>query len=1306
MGAREHNLKNIDVTIPRNKTTVCTGPSGSGKTSLSIDTIYAEGQRRYVESLSSYARQFLSRLHPPRVDHVDGLSPSICIERKTTGKSPRSTVGTITEIYDYMRILWTRIGQAHCPRCKVPVGTQSSDEIAEKVLHIGGGRRALLLSPIEPLGSESYDALFQRLRSNGYGRVRVDGDLHELSETIAIDKKRDHQVEVVVDRVIIRSAQTSRITDSIEQALALGNGVMRLQLVDDKKQSEFRFSQHHACDKCGTSYDELTPHHFSFNSRMGWCETCEGLGTQQGASPAAIVVHPTRSIADGAITGWGELDRHGMLYAMMSALADHIGFDLHCPWNKLAEKHKLAFLHGADETWIALRLKANKKSKGSKHTGPRFRWRGFFPAIGRATRSSWQYRKRLEDLVTDVPCDACAGGRLHPMPAATQLNGVTIHEACLWPLSQTYAWFDKLKLPAIKRKMAGELLHEITSRLRFLVDVGLDYVHLHRTASTLSGGESQRIQLASQIGTGLTGVLYVLDEPTIGLHPRDNNRLITALRRLRDLGNTLIVVEHDREIIESADHVIDFGPGAGVFGGQVTASGSVSAIRKKRASLTGQYLSGKSAIPVPTNPRPVSTPPRCDLVGIDDEGDIFDELTEENELKWLTIYGAREHNLKEIDVSFPLGRLTCVTGVSGSGKSSLVSDVLYNTLATRLHRARLVAGGHDRIAGIEHIDKVINVDQSPIGNSPTSNPGTYTGLFDGMRELFAKLPLSKIRGYRANRFSFNRPGGRCEACEGMGQRCIEMHFLPDVWVTCEDCQGTRYVPETLEVKYRGKSIADVLEMRVSQAVAFFASVPKIRRMLQTLDDVGLGYLQIGQPAPTLSGGEAQRVKLAAELGRPSTGKTLYILDEPTTGLHFDDLKKLLQVLHRLVDLGNTCICIEHNLDVIKTADWVIDLGPQAGENGGTIMAEGPPQVIVKNKQSHTAKALQPVLKAGPCQVRERHDAKQQASLELALSEKIDLGDDVKMPWQHDGIAWHTVDHLDHNGTPCEWDPALLLWLVRTIESIGNFAPTDWNHRSRIEIKSPGATPWFCHILTGSKDLIEVCLRVDNRTFTPSQLAKLNMKTLDERRDLPIYGQWERVRIRTPHPGWQEVKLYLRDFKDVTKTTFRTMLKKAAASYDGKLVVAQTDPDSDKPWKSLGMAWHLSQKSMSNRQMAGWKPDLLVTLVGRFKALQADLDFSWDSKTAGQFTVPGETMPAGKIVTNMGRALRVELRAPSGLLTPTQVERLGQDVEIKPCPAYDRIVFWVRSLSHIDTKQLRQVWHACRETEVSQRLQSA
>ena len=868
-----------------------------------------------------------------------------------------------------------------------------------------------------------------------------------------------------------------------------------------------------------------------------------------------------------------------------------------------------------------------------------------------------------------------------------------MHEVCLWPLGVALDWFEKkLRLDARSRKIAGELLHEISSRLRFLVEVGLDYVTLHRTGATLSGGESQRIQLASQIGTGLTGVLYVLDEPTIGLHPRDNARLIRALNRLRDLGNTLVVVEHDREVIDAADHVLDFGPGAGSFGGEITAAATPKKIRTKRASLTGRYLSNKEAIPVPTNRR------------------VVDEDT-----RRLTVHGARENNLKEIDVAFPLGRFTCVTGVSGSGKSSLVSAILYNALAARIHRARLVPGGHDRISGIEHVDKVINVDQSPIGVSPTSNPATYTGVFDAIRNLFAKLPASRIRGYTANRFSFNRPGGRCEACEGMGQRCIEMHFLPDVWIECESCNGQRYISETLEVRYRGKSIADVLNMRVSESLELFENVPKVRRMLKTLDDVGLGYVALGQSAPTLSGGEAQRVKLATELGRPSTGKTLYILDEPTTGLHFDDLKKLLAVLHRLVEMGNACICIEHNLDVIKTADWVIELGPEAGDAGGRLVVEGSPEHIAAHKTSHTAAALGPVLKAGPREERvielTRSISAARASMSAARASMSDaLAEsqaDAKMPWERDGRAWHTASPVDGQGEAVKWDPAVLVWLVETMESIGTFAPTDWGERTRIELKAKAAKQWFCHILTGGSDLLDVAVRVPEGTFTTAAVQrKLKIKTLDERNDLPIYGQWARLRQRALTEGWEEWRLHLRDFKDVVKPAFRAFLKTAAAAYAARLDRDADDPTLAQPWKAEGQQWHLSQRSINRRHQVRWKPTVLMALIGRFKSMEPNLQATWDTRTAVQISVPGEDSPAGKIVTNIGRGLRVELRAPVGSLTPTLVERLGEDVEIKPSPQYDRIVFWLHSLGQCDSKQLREVWQTCRESGTKRRLQSA
>ncbi len=1336
VGARQHNLKDITVDIPRNKTTVCCGPSGSGKSSFAIDTLYAEGQRRYVESLSSYARQFLGRLQPPKVDHVYGLSPSICIEQKNTSKSPRSTVGTVTEIYDYMRVLWTRIGQPYCPACTIPVGTQTADEIVQRLLDLGEGKRIILLAPVEAGVQESFADLFVRERANGYARVRVDGVIYSLDDTIQISTKKNHLIELVVDRVVIHKRQLSRLTDSVEQALKVGQGVLiALDVTDEKEKptaksntnarqrkikranqnKEFRFSQFCSCEQCGRSFDEMTPHHFSFNTRMGWCEACEGLGVQLGASPSAIVVHPTRSLIDGAIGAWGEVKPGSKMFAIVNALADHIGFDVYTPWNKLSETHRMAMLHGCKREWISVKSKsAQAKACGSGKSnyepawlGMRFRWRGFFPTIDRATRSSWQYRKRLEDLVTDVACDACAGSRLKSEPAAVQLAGATLHEVCLRSLGQALKWFEKIKLDTRQKKIAGELLHEITSRLRFLVEVGLEYVSLHRTASTLSGGEAQRIQLASQIGTGLTGVLYVLDEPTIGLHPRDNDRLIGAMNRLRDLGNTLLLVEHDRDVIDSADHVLDFGPGAGVFGGEITAAQSPKRLRTARNSLTGKYLSNRVSIPVPSNRRAVSR----HLLRTDLELDEGISTTRQG-MTWLTVHSAREHNLKEIDVSFPLGRFTCVTGVSGSGKSTLVSNILYNALASRLHRARLVAGGHDRITGVEYIDKVINVDQSPIGLSPTSNPATYTGVFDVIRELFAKLPMSKIRGYSVNRFSFNRAGGRCEACEGMGQRCIEMHFLPDVWVECESCGGQRYVPETLEVQYRGKSISDVLNMRVSEALELFYNIPKVRRMLQTLDDVGLGYVQLGQSAPTLSGGEAQRVKLATELGKPSTGQTLYILDEPTTGLHFDDLKKLLNVLHRLVDLGNTVICIEHNLDVIKTADWMIDLGPEAGEAGGEIVAVGHPEDVIKSKKSYTARALKPVLQAGPIQERQVFTPDQISSRETL---QLDQGEEVSMPWESDGKAWHSVDRVDRSGVPVDWDPQVLLWLVETIESSGKFDATDWEHRTRIEMNAPGSQPWFCHIFTSGKDLLEIALRVKQGSFDENELNhRLKIKTLDDRKDLPIYGQWDRVRLRNNTAGWEIIRLYVRDFKDIHKAKFRALLKEAADSYFSQIHVEQVDPGKSKPWKNLGMEWHLSQKSILRRHPIRWKPTLLMALLGKFKSLQPDLEIDWNSKTAGRFLLPGRARTAGKIVTNMGRGLRVELYAPKNSITPTRIEKLGEEPEIKPQPDQDRIVFWVRDLKQIDTAQLRDVWNRCRRLESNEesdqksnrRLQSA
>ncbi|HEY2157164.1 MAG TPA: excinuclease ABC subunit UvrA, partial [Isosphaeraceae bacterium] len=919
-GARQHNLKGVDLDIPRHKMTVCSGPSGSGKSSLAIDTLYAEGQRRYVESLSSYARQFLAPLQKPKVEQITGLSPAVCIEQKTTSKSPRSTVGTVTEIHDYWRILFARLGQPHCPKCGTTIGTQSADEIVEKILHLPEGSRVYVMAPVERRDGEDYTALWDELRASGFTRVRVDGVSTNLDSPPKLSRRRKHRVEVVIDRAIVRRATRSRLADSVEAALDLGKGVLNVAHVgDEANEADWavdRYSQHRSCDTCGRSFEELSPHHFSFNSPIGWCPGCEGLGTQQGANPAALIPDCRKSLRGGAVVAWPDFKSTPGFARAIGAMADASGLDLDVPFDDLDARLRRVVLHGAGDRWFTVPSSKNEP-------GYSFQFKGLFPAIEEASRVSFLYRFKLQGMVDDVPCASCMGARLRDDAAAVTFRGFTLDQINNWSLGRALEFVETLDLNEDEQHIAGDLLREIRERLRFLVDVGLNYLSLARGTPTLSGGESQRIRLASQIGSGLTGVLYVLDEPTIGLHPRDNARLLGALKRLRDLGNTLVVVEHDREVIESADHLIDFGPGAGDLGGEITAAASPREVKQISSSLTGSYLAGKAAIPVPTNRRKFDPKKGPALV----------------------VRNARHHNLQDIDVAFPLGVVTVVTGVSGSGKSSLVEDILWKAAAKKLHRAQATPGAHDEVEGLNQVDKVISVDQTPLGGTPTSTPATYSGVFDLIRELFARMPESKVRGYSPRRFSFNQKGGRCEACEGAGQRRIEMHFLPDVWVTCEACHGRRFTPETLAVTFRGKTIADVLDMKVDAALELFASVPKIRRVLQTLHDVGLGYLPLGQSAPTLSGGEAQRVKLAAELARPDTGRTLYILDEPTTGLHLDDTKKLLAVVHRLADVGNTVVIIEHNLEVIKTADWLIDLGPEAGAEGGKIVAAGPPEAV-------------------------------------------------------------------------------------------------------------------------------------------------------------------------------------------------------------------------------------------------------------------------------------------------------------------------------------------------------------------------
>ncbi len=1296
VGARQHNLKNITVDVPRGKMTVFSGLSGSGKSSLAIDTIYAEGQRRYIESLSAYARQFLVQFQKPHVDHVHGLSPAIAIEQKSATKSPRSTVGTVTEIYDYMRIFWARIGQPFCHQCQAPIGSQSSDEIVERLLDVADGLDVILLAPLSKYTHESYADLIERQRSQGFRRLRVDGHLFGIEDDIPVDDLRQHRIEAVIDRIKISKARRGRITESVELALAVGGGNLLVWIgsVEERldggastdsspgrstssKARELRFSQLHSCSQCGVGFDEPTPHHFSFNTRLGWCPNCEGLGVQKGASPDAIAPRPSRSILGGALSGWESARRNRVMAATLTALAHHVGFDVETPWTDLDETHKMAILFGTGDDWITPNPSGN--FSGGSWKGVRFRWRGYFPAIDRAVRASWTYRRKLDELATDVSCAACEGSRLRRESRFVRIAGMSIDQVCRMPLQQTAAYFKSLKLNARQRRISGELLHEIESRIQFLVEVGLHYLTLHRPAPSLSGGESQRIRLASQIGSGLTGVLYVLDEPTIGLHPRDNDKLIGALRKLRNLGNTLIVVEHDRDVMADADHVIDFGPGAGADGGYVVGATTPARLHKSRQSLTGQYLAGKQAIEIPTNRRPV---------------DPYPSVVPNH---WLVINGARHHNLREIDVAIPLGRFIAVTGVSGSGKSSLVTETVYPALANRIHRTRTLPGAHDGLFGAENIDKIILVDASPIGNSPSSNAATYTGLFDHVRELFARLPESKIRGYTANRFSFNRPGGRCEACEGFGQRRIEMHFLADVWVECESCGGARYIKETLDVRYREKNIADVLQMRVAEALRLFDPVPKVRRLLQTLDDVGLGYLQLGQPAPTLSGGEAQRVRLAAELGRPSTGKTFYVLDEPTTGLHFHDLRKLLDVLHRLVDLGNTVLCIEHNLDVIKTADHVIDIGPDAANLGGTIVVAGTPETVASHPSSHTGLSLQSILAKGPYAARTTYDAQRQTTLEQDLAKPIDVGAmgiDGQMPWIVNGKAWHTVNHRDRQGRPVCWDPGILTWLVETIESVPGMNHADWNQRACVEIKAKnGGKIWFAHLLTGGRELLELSLRVPTGRFQESTVARqLAVKSLDQRDDLPIYGAWSRVRVRSVSREYDEVRAYLRDFKDVKKTAFKSLVQKACQAHLSVLP-DKDQPTAKRPWISNGRQWHMSQQNIHPRRRITWSPALIPSLIGKLSKLSADLDFDWSGKVSIGMRHRNRGRRVGKIVTNMGDGLRCEFIVPKGRFTPMQIERLGSSPTLKTQSGRDTITFWVASIDQLDVKQLLPVVQA-------------
>ena len=945
-GAREHNLRNISVTIPRDKLTVVTGLSGSGKSSLAFDTIYAEGQRRYVESLSAYARQFLGLMEKPDVDAIEGLSPAISIEQKTAGHNPRSTVGTVTEIYDYLRLLYARTGTPHCPSCGRAVQRQSPTQIAEQVLAWPEGTRLEIRAPLVQERKGEFRELFEGARKQGFVRAVVDGELIELADPPKLNRRLNHSISVVVDRLVVRAEDRGRITDSVETALRLAEGLAEVVRYDGAEPTTEMFSERYGCPNCGISMPELEPRHFSFNSPFGACETCSGLGTTRSVSEELILGDPSISILEGVVLPWGEPDGY-LRKVILPGLAKLLGFDLNAPWGKIPAAVRQQLLYGMGDAPPRARKAVKKAVKGAAKTAakaPETSWEGIVTHVQRRydESSSDGVRLELDAYMVAAPCPSCQGQRLRPESLAVTVHGKHIGEVVDQSVADALAFFESVPVrsaghPGLDAGIAGPILKEVRERLRFLFDVGLDYLTLNRSAESLSGGEAQRIRLATQIGSRLVGVLYILDEPSIGLHQRDNGRLLATLKQLRDLGNTVIVVEHDEETIREADHLIDLGPGAGKHGGEVIAAGSVQDVIDTPESITGAYLRGTRSIQVPVQRRP------------------------RDAARTLTVHGAREHNLKDVTAEFPLGCFVAVTGVSGSGKSTLVTDILQKSLSRHFFRARVIPGAHTRITGLEHLDKIIDIDQSPIGRTPRSNPATYTGVFTPVRELFAELPESKIRGYGPGRFSFNVKGGRCEACQGDGLVKIEMHFLPDVFVPCDVCKGKRFNRETLEVRFRGLSIAEVLDLTVEDGCGVFENQPRIVQKLETLRDVGLGYIHLGQSATTLSGGEAQRVKLATELSKRDTGRTLYILDEPTTGLHFEDVRVLLDVLHKLVDRGNTVLVIEHNLDVIKTADWIVDLGPEGGVRGGTIVAQGTPEMVARVPESHTGRYLAPML---------------------------------------------------------------------------------------------------------------------------------------------------------------------------------------------------------------------------------------------------------------------------------------------------------------------------------------------------------
>jgi excinuclease ABC subunit A len=1145
--------------------TVFCGPSGSGKSSLAMHTIYAEGQRRYVESLSSYARQFIGSVQKPKAERIEGLSPAIALEQKNLGHSPRSTVGTVTEIYDYLRILMARLGVMHCPRCQTPVGTQTPDQIVEKVMALPEGTRVLLLAPIDFEASDDPADRWKNLRAGGYQRVRIDGKTYAIDNVPTWDARVKHRVQIVVDRGVINESERSRVNDSIEQALSLSSGILEVAIADEEREephwTEVRHSQHLVCGNCSRSFQPLTPHHFSFNSAVGWCPQCDGLGTQTGTNPAALLTSPSATLLEGASLLWPSVDQAVSVW-MLRALSRQMGVPLTTPIEEMTVSQRRTLYHGCGEQWIEVRKAdtLDKPSSAAKHEDILFRYqfKGFYPALEEAAKLTPSLRGKLEMFTDEIACSSCDGARLRDDAAAVRFRGMTIGDLVQMPLGKTFEIVSDWKLDTRERKIAGELVREIESRIRFLLDVGLEYLTIARGAATLSGGESQRIRLAAQLGSGLCGVLYVLDEPTIGLHPRDNDRLIGAMHRLRDLGNTLLVVEHDRDVIANSDYLCDFGPEAGRGGGRIVAQGPPKDIQPYDQSVTAGFIDNSKSIPITFPRREVIDEPVVKR-GIPTDG-----------TKWLTIHGARENNLRSIDVRFPIGVFTAITGPSGSGKSSLINSILYPALARKLHRAKVRPGRHVKIEGTRFIDKIIRVDQSPLGNTPSSNPATYTGVFDHIRNLFAKIPEAAERGFTARTFSFNVTGGRCDACEGTGKRKIEMHFLPDVWVECEDCKGKRYSDDVLEIKYYGHSISDILDMPINDAVSLFADHPKITHILQTICDVGLGYVTLGQSAPTLSGGEAQRIKLSAELARPDTGRTLYLLDEPTTGLHFNDIQRLLKVIQRLVELGNTVIVIEHNLDVIKCADWVIDIGPEAGSRGGTVVIEGTPEEVAeyaisakKNAmskkpiaepmpRSYTGEYLAetlaisaseqlfveeaPVLRfeshASVSQPRTQQAAVPMAALvatspsKLMVAEEAGASWDDVQPWKVLGRKWHSLSKGFPDNKLPRWPLELADLALSLLEQVAGKDSLVFEAPNRVAVRSPLSGENWAEVETKEIDSLRLTVAGPVDAIDLGMLQKLGV-------DGPV--DLENLERTT-------VTLNLNDLKQIRSRNLKSFLK--------------------------------------------------------------------------------------------------------------------------------------------------------------------